>query len=189
MAIENVDLHSFLPTRLFLNGQSGNGTCFHIKLFCATAVAADSSKERSRQDLKKIIDKVLKHVCGHAPLSDTKILLERNDLWSTEVEKYLHRIVDSSESCSKTHEPKKARKVSLSSLNRSFNELVSIDHFHLGNLRLCHIMCASTRYSIASVVPNTGMEAAIHALEAHWISEFWAPKAIQFDQAFANELF
>ncbi len=33
------------------------------------------------------------------------------------------------------------------------------------------------------------MEAAIYALDAHWISQFWAPKSIQLDQAFANELF
>ena len=116
-------------------------------------------------------------------------MLERNDLWSTEVEKYLHRVDDSCESCSRTYEPKKARKASLSSLNRSFNELVCIDHFHLGNLRLCHIMCGSTRYPTASVVPNTGVEAAINVLDSHWISQFWAPKAIQFDQVFANELF
>ena len=72
MPIENVDLHSFLPSPLCLNGQSANGTCFHAKLFCATAVDAHSSNERYWQDLKKIIDKVHKHVCGHATLSDMK---------------------------------------------------------------------------------------------------------------------
>ncbi len=33
------------------------------------------------------------------------------------------------------------------------------------------------------------MEAATSILDSHWISQFWAPKAIQFDQAFANERF
>ena len=118
-----------------------------------------------------------------------KILLERNDLWNPEVAKYLSRTVDSCEKCARTYEPKQARKVSLSSLNRSFNDLVCIDHFHLGGLRICHIMCASTRYSVGSVVPDTGMDAAINALDSHWISPFWAPKAIQVDQAFANDPF
>ena len=130
-----------------------------------------------------------KHVCGHASLSDMKILLERNDLWSEEVEKCLSRVVDSCEKFVRTYEPKQARKFSLRSMNMSFNDLVCIDHFYLDILRLCHIICASTRYSVGAVVPDTGMEAATSILDSHWISQFSAPKAILFDQAFVNERF
>ena len=87
------------------------------------------------------------------------------------------------------YEPKQARKVSPSSLCRSFYGLVCIDHFHLSSLRICYIMCASTCYSVGAVVPNTGMESAIYGFDSHWISQFWAPAAIQSDFAFPNEPF
>ena len=50
-------------------------------------------------------------------------------------------------------------------------------------------MDASTRYSAGSVIPNTGMKAAIEALDSHWIFHFWAPNSIQFDQASASKEF
>ena len=106
-----------------------------------------------------------------------------------EVEKYLHRVINSCSDCAKNYEPKKARKVSLSSVNRSFNETICIDHFHLGNVRIFHIMDASTRYSASTAVPDTGIEAAIEVLDSHWISPLCAPSYIQFDQAFDSNEF
>ena len=117
------------------------------------------------------------------------MLIERKDLWIPEVAKYLNRMIDSSEKCSRTYEPKQARKVSLSSLSRSFNDLVCINQSHLGSLRNFYMMCDSTRYSVRAIVPETGMETAIVALDSNWISQFWAPTAIRLDQAFANEPF
>ena len=59
-----------------------------------------------------------------------------------------------------------------------------MDHFLLGNLRICHMMDATTRYSAGIVVPDTGMQTAIEALDPLWISSFWAPISIQYDQVF-----
>ena len=50
-------------------------------------------------------------------------------------------------------------------------------------------MDAYTRFSVGSVVPDTGTESAIAVLYSHWISQFWTPTAIQFGQAFYNEPF
>ena len=50
-------------------------------------------------------------------------------------------------------------------------------------------MDAYTRFPVVSVVPDTGTEFAIAVLDSHWISQFWNPTAIQFDQAFYNEPF
>lgn len=68
-----------------------------------------------------------------------KVLLDINDLRTPEILMYPDRMVDSCEKCARTYEPKQAGKFYLSSLNRSFNGLACIDHFHLGNLRTCHI--------------------------------------------------
>ena len=93
-------------------------------------------------------------------------------MWNTEVARNLSRIVESCIHCAKAFEPRKARKFSLSSLNRSFNDLVCIDHFHLGDQRICHIMCALTRHSVGTVVPEVGMESAVNALDLLRISQF-----------------
>ena len=43
-------------------------------------------------------------------------------------------------------------------------------------------MDAVTRYSVGAVVLYNGIEAAISALDLNWISPFWAPNSILFDQ-------
>lgn len=50
-------------------------------------------------------------------------------------------------------------------------------------------MCASTRLYVGAIVPVPGLEAAMVALDSNWISQFRAPTATKFDQAFANEPF
>lgn len=47
-------------------------------------------EEKSWSEVKAIIDKVQKHVCGHANYTDLQLLLERNDLWKGSVASYVH---------------------------------------------------------------------------------------------------
>ena len=176
----NFDMHSYIPSSIFLKQETESHSIFQAKLFCATGTIHNSTYSRPWTELKKIIDKLHKHVCGHASLSDIQILLQCNNLLSTEIEKYLNRVVTSCSDCAKTHEPKQARKVSISSINRSFNKVVCIDHFHLGNLRICHVMDATTRYSAGAVVHNNSMQVAIEVLDSHRIPPFWAPDSILF---------
>ena len=65
-------------------------------LLCATGIIEESTNVRPWAELNKIVDKVHKHVCGHARLNDIKILLKRNSMWAGEVERYLNRVIDSS---------------------------------------------------------------------------------------------
>ena len=141
------------------------------------------------QDIEKIIDKAHKRVCGLAKLSDMDVLLKRNNQWNYEIQNYLTHTLSSIVECAKTYMTKQARKISLNSLNRSFNELVCIDHFNLGDIGLCHIMDATTRYSVGADVPHNSMQSAISFLDAHWISPCRTPNAIQYDLAFNNHGF
>lgn len=150
---------------------------------------ATNAPKRPWKEIKHIIDKIHKHVCGHSSLSDMKTLLKRNDLWNHEAKKYLIEVIDGCMNCSHTSEPRKSRKGSLSALDRSFNDLVCVDHLHLNEMRVFHMMDASTRYSVGSVVQDTSMNSAILLFESLWISAFWEPKAAQFDQAFDNSIF
>jgi len=84
--------------------------------------------------------------------------------------------------------PKQTRKVSLSSLNRSFKDLVCVDHMYLEDNCVLHIMDATTRYSAGLRVLNTGMDAAISTFESQWISPFWIPEFRHYINAIGCEL-
>ena len=85
----NVDMHSFIPSSIFLKQATESHSIYQTNLFYATGTIHNSTYSRPWQELEKIIDKVHKHVRGHVSLSDIQILLQRNNLWSTKIEKYL----------------------------------------------------------------------------------------------------
>ncbi len=164
---KDVHMHSFLPSHLFMTNTPNSSPSFQVKIFCTTADIQETASDRAWSDAKKIVDKVRKHVCGHAKLRDMQTLLERNNLWNHEIETYLNRIVNSCSNCARCFEPNQAWKVSLSSPTIFFNDVACIDHFHVGNMRICRIMDAATHYSVGAAVPYTGMESAINALDSH----------------------
>jgi len=185
ITLKDHDLHCFVPFEYFCQNKVSN---FHAVLFCATATIA-AKETRPWKELKAIVDKVHRHVCGHSNYSDIKVLLERNGIWDDAVMKYLSQILEKCESCSTTALPKKSPKVSLSSMTRGFNEVVCVDHMYLEDHCVFHMMDSVTRYSSGSVVESTGMMDSIEAFESTWLNEFWMPKALTFDPAFKNKMF
>jgi len=188
------DMHSYIGYGLFhayrhKKPSMADTNAVIASFFCATAQFPTNASKRPWNEVRRIVDKVHRHVCGHASFSDMKTLLKRNDLWNHEIKKYLIDKIEVCTNCAHTSEPRKMRKVSLSALNRSFNELVCVDHLHLNHMRVFHIMDATTRYSVGAVVPDTSMKNAMLLFESLWISAFWEPKAVQFDQAFDNSIF
>ena len=55
------------------------------KMFCITGNISTPENKTPWEDIKTIIEKVHKHVCGHDRLSDTDVLLKRNSLWNDEI--------------------------------------------------------------------------------------------------------
>ena len=158
-------------------------------MFCATAQLEGLRENRPWKDVKAIVDKVHPHVWGHSNYADMRVLLERNNLWNEQVEKYLPLVLERYPNCQTAALPKPARKVSLSSMTREFNKVVSVDHLFLGDNCAFHIMDTKSRYSVGAVVENTNMIDAIEVFESIWLSEFWTPETVAFDQAFKTELF
>lgn len=138
---------------------------------------------------EKIADKVHSHVCGHSDFSDVKLLLERNKLLTPDVEKYLREIMNRCTACRSTAIPRTSRKVSLSSLNRNFNEVVCVDHIFLDDLCIFHIMDSKTRYSAGLVCADTSLKNAIYSFTTTWLSPFWSPINVKDDQAFIDTEF
>ena len=185
VTLQDVHYHTHIPYQSFITISKHDNTVTN-KLFCATAEICNNLGRRPWKEIRQVVDKVHKHVCGHSNYTDIKILLQRNSLWSNEVQKYLSNTLEHCPKCVATSEPLTTRKVSLSSLNREFNSVVCIDHLHLDDNRVFHIMDASSRYSAGDVVDTTAMKQAIASFESLWISPFWTPKTVLYDQAFEN---
>lgn len=98
-------------------------------------------------------------------------------------------ILDECSSLMTTCQPKKSRKVSLSSMSRKFNDVVCIDHFHLEGNRVFHIMDLESGYSTGDVVDTMSMSDEIYLFESLWITQFWTPKTVLHDPAFENTEF
>lgn len=83
--------------------------------------------------------------------------------------------------------PTPVKKASLSSLIRSFNYLVCIDHMYLEESFVLHVMDAATRYSASLTVPTSSMDFAITSFDYLWMSSFWATDTFLADLAFDSE--
>lgn len=115
----------------------------------------------SWQKHRAVADKIHKNICGHADISYLKLLIERNKLLSPDVEKYLTHIMSWFSGCRSTTEPQRSRNVSLSSMNRDFNEVLCVDHVLLDKIKVFHVMDAKTCYSAGTVCDDLIIKSSI----------------------------
>jgi len=149
-----------------------------------TCLNGNALRNKIWSEIKAVVDKVHKHVCGHASYTDFELLLARNGLWNDAVASYVAQCVDQCTACRSTAPPQPNRKVSISSLSKSFNDIVCIDHFYLDQIRLMHCMDLVSRYSAVHIVSTVTMGEAVQAFEACWVSQFWYPESVHGDKAF-----
>lgn len=178
--------HSYISINRFVSNKLQNPPS--VQTLTSTSSSFHSASEDWPR-LRRIIDRVHKHVCGHASFSYMRTLLLRNKLWTPKVQSYLVEKVTECTDCRASSTPPPNRRVSLSFLDRTFNEVVCIDHFFLDDHILFHSMDSATRYSAAHIVSSTSMHDAIYSFECIWLSQFWPPGAIHADGAFQTEEF
>ncbi len=139
--------------------------------------------------VKRIVDKVHNHVCGHSTYSDMRTLLERNGFWNNAVQHYLTNAVSNCKDCIASSTPPPSRRVSLATLSREFNQVVAVDHFYLDSIRLIHFMDTVSRFSACYICESASMKEAIFAFHACWLNQFWTPESLHGDQAFLAKEF
>lgn len=171
-----IQLDRFIPSLPETNINQGSTLSY---------MSAMSLTESSWSDVKRIIDKIHKHVCGHASFSDFKLLPERNFLWNDAVSRYLSEVVNACPACRSTATPQPSHKISISSLSKALNEALCIDHLFLEVLCLLHCMDLHSRYSACHVVRTTSLSEAVIGFEACWNSQFWLLDSFLCDKAFA----
>lgn len=80
ISLADFDLHSFIPYENFLSNRAIDSLETWNKIYCAaTAQINGQILTRPWSEVKNIIDKVHKHVCGTSTYSDMKILLQREN--------------------------------------------------------------------------------------------------------------
>ena len=126
------ETHSFLSLSSFtnsMNKQSINSN--KVAALVSHSASSNLQLERPISELSRIVKRVHQHVCGHATYGDMKTLLIRNSIWNDEVQRLLADTVEKCENCIAASPPPTNRPVSITGINRQFNDLVCIDHFYL----------------------------------------------------------
>lgn len=138
--------------------------------------------------IRRVLEKVHEHVCGHYTYYDMRTLIQRTNLWNGQTENYLLNVVSKCPDCNASSTPPPNRRVSLASLNREFNDVVCMNHMFLDKVTLFDMMNVATRFPVGAVVGSTSMENVIYHKENLWFSQFWPSNFIHADGAFQNEI-
>lgn len=134
-SISDDRVHSLVHISRFLRLSSGHSSA---TIACSNAQVDTSADISSHlwSDLRRVVDKVHRHTCGLASFSDTRSFLQRNDMWSDDVQSYLADVIERCTPCIVSSALPPSRKVALGATNRSFSDVVLIDHFYHDQLRL-----------------------------------------------------
>lgn len=118
-----------------------------------------------------------------------KTFLQRNRLWSGQVQHFLLLFGANFGSFQANSSPPPSLRLSLVSLNRNFNDVVCIDHMHLGHVTIFHVMYFVSRISAAQDIHSFSLNESILALDTCWISKIWAPWSVHAYKAFQRDHF
>lgn len=179
LPIVEYDMYIYLPLSLFVHPTQPD----ILKSISGTVI------ETPPATICKIIDPVHKNVCGHTNYSGIKTLLQRNNIWSDAVDHQLPETVEKCTHWRATAKPHPSRKVSLSSLNCQFNDIICVYSFFLDCQPLLHIMYGTTRYSATLTVKDTSLEKATWDYETAWLGQFWPPNTAIGDESFSHTEF
>lgn len=159
------ELHNYIPVERFQNTLP-NSAEFTVPA-CTGAVPVEQPRPvRLCSEIKRIIDRVRNHTCGLSSFSDMPALFQLSRLWNNEAHDDLTDVVQQCAHCLAASTPPLSKKAALATLNRSFNDLLFVEHFHLDTIRIFHIMDSNFGFSTASIVAYTSLSAAVTAFES-----------------------
>lgn len=70
-----------------------------------SAMSVMAISEMNWSDMKKIVDKFHRHICGHEKYTEIKCLLEHNDMQNDIIQSYVTQIITDCRSCHETASP------------------------------------------------------------------------------------
>lgn len=136
-----------------------------------------------------MIDRVQRHYCGPVSYADVCTLLQRSDMWSDDAQRYLSRVVENYNHCVAASVSSSFRKCALRILNRSFKNVLMVDHFYVDRVRIFHAIDSYSRYSPAYIVLDATFDSASVAFISIWVTQFWALESVQGKEEFGGRKF
>lgn len=127
----------------------------------------------------------LKHKYGHSTYSDIRKILQCNKIWSVDMQRYLGENKRRFTTCVASYTLLISRMVAMSSSNRKLNDVVTINHFYLNQMRPFH--CMAVLICIFGTICYCF--SATVAFETTYIAQCWPPFAVQGDQSFEKRKF
>lgn len=115
-----------------------------------------------------------------------RTLHQRMNMRLDDAQTYLSRVVPRCNLFVTASVPHPLRKVVLLVLNRSFNDVVMVNHFYIDQVRIFHAMKSYSRFSAARTAPDATLNAAPLSFESVWDSLFCPLETVHSDQAFSD---
>ena len=134
LSMVDYDNHSYVPLSSCVVPADTSSPSTATLYGYSSVMVSDGIDSMPCAHVKRIVDRVHAHVCGHSTFADMRVFLQRNQMWNNSISQYLPQTVNDCMSCLRTSALIPNRKVSIKSLSRSFNEVVCIDHFYVHHL-------------------------------------------------------
>ena len=125
------------------------------------------------------------HMFTHWSARDMIQYMRRASISSPELAKAFRVIEERCTSC-KLSRPRArpSSKISMTSLDKSFNEEVQLDLFFIFGLIILHVIDVSTRWSETEIIASRELDTVRRSFEYIWVFRHGAPRAVSGDNEF-----
>jgi hypothetical protein len=120
---------------------------------------------------------------------DLEEMCRRSGILSPQPAHYVTLAAQSCLSYLRTAKPEPSKKISLSNVNREFNNFVQVDIFYLDGVDrrpILHAVDTRTSFSMARLCQNRDLELLASTLEREWVHVHGPPAEVSGDQEFAQ---
>lgn len=115
-----------------------------------------------------------------------RTVLQRNDMWSDDVQGYLLGVAEHCNDCVAASLLPPSHKAVLGVLICFYTAIVMAGHFYLERVRILNAMDTLSKFSADYIVPDTTLHSVPDYFESMRAAQFGAPKSVQRDQAFGS---
>lgn len=182
-------MYSFILITAFLRAYIQDLEASTIRRNLINAMMATSVKRCPWGMIKLTVDNVHCHECGCSAYSDKKLSFIWNEFWNRTKERYFSEIVKKCFGSRHTSFPVGTQKVSPSSMNWSFDEVLCSDYFHQSEICLLFVMYLVTCFSACKTFSGTGLFNLVSTFGSCWLSRLVTLSAVYRDPAFLRGIF
>ena len=125
------------------------------------------------------------HLLTHWRPRDMITFMRRAHVSSPVLAKAFQSVVTNCTSCKMSStRARPSSKISMTSLDRAFNDEVQLDLFFIFGLVILHVLDRATTWSETAIIPSRDLDVVQRAFETIWVFRHGAPRSISGDNEF-----